>query len=242
VQGLTLTRGEVTSVDGVALEVHAGEILGIAGVSGNGQRELADLIAGVEAPTAGSVSVSGTEVAGRGPRAARAAGLAYVPEDRLGTGLAPGLSIVDNKLLTRPRSCLRDRPAARAEAEAIIDRYEVKTTGIDAPAGLMSGGNAQKVLIARELDSTDGEHEARVLIAASPTRGLDVGAIEAVWDLLDRARARGEAILLISEDLEEVLAIADRVVVLYEGRLVYETAAADASREAIGLAMAGVTP
>ena len=242
VEGLTLSRDGVVSVDGVSLEVHAGEILGIAGVSGNGQRELADLIAGVEAPTAGRVTVSGTEVAGRGPRAARAAGLAYVPEDRLGTGLAPGLSIVDNMLLTRPRSFLLDRKAARAEAEAIIERFEVKTTGIDAAAGLMSGGNAQKVLIARELDSTDGEHAARVLIAASPTRGLDVGAIETVWEILDRARARGEAILLISEDLEEVLAISDRVVVLYEGRLVHETAAADASREAIGLAMAGVAP
>ncbi|MFM7616814.1 MAG: ABC transporter ATP-binding protein [Actinomycetes bacterium] len=241
VRGLTLTRGGVTSVDGVDLEVRAGEILGIAGVSGNGQRELADLIAGVEAPTAGTITVSGTEVAGRGPRAARAAGLAYVPEDRLGTGLAPALSIVDNMLLTRPRSFLLDRRAARAEAEDIIGRFEVKTTGPDAPAGLMSGGNAQKVLIARELDSTDGEHTARVLVAASPTRGLDVGAIETVWGILDAARARGEAILLISEDLEEVLAISDRVVVLYEGRLVHETPAEGASREAIGLAMAGVT-
>ena len=105
-----------------------------------------------------------------------------------------------------------------------------------------TGGNAQKVLIARELDSTDGWHTSRVLVAASPTRGLDVGAIETVWGILDRARARGEAILLISEDLEEVLAISDRVVVLYEGRLVHETSAADASREAIGLAMAGVAP
>ena len=136
-----------------------------------------------------------------------------MPEDRLGTGLAPALSIVDNMLLTRPRRFLLDRRAARAEAEAIVERFEVKTTGVDAAAGLMSGGNAQKVLIARELDSADGEHEARVLVAASPTRGLDVGAIEAVWGILDRARARGEAILLISEDLEEVLAISDRVVV-----------------------------
>ena len=242
VEGLTLTRGGVTSVDGVDLEVRAGEILGIAGVSGNGQRELADLIAGVEAPTAGRITVSGTEVTGRGPRAARAAGLAYVPEDRLGTGLAPALSMVDNMLLTRPRSFLLDRRAARAEARDIIERFEVKTTGPDAPAGLMSGGNAQKVLIARELDSTDGEHTARVLVAASPTRGLDVGAIETVWGILDGARARGEAILLISEDLEEVLAISDRIVVLSEGRLVHETTAAAASREAIGLAMAGVTP
>jgi len=106
----------------------------------------------------------------------------------------------------------------------------------------MSGGNAQKVLIGRELDGTDGEHAARVLIAASPTRGLDVGAIETVWGILDRARDRGEAIVLISEDLEEVLAISDRVLVLFEGRIVHETTAADASRETIGLAMAGVAP
>ncbi|MFM7272205.1 MAG: ABC transporter ATP-binding protein [Actinomycetes bacterium] len=241
VEDLTLTRGGSTPVDRVSLEVRAGEIVGIAGVSGNGQRELADLIAGVEPPTAGTIRVGEADVTGRGPRAARAAGLAYVPEDRLGTGLAPGLSMVDNMLLTRPRGFILDRRAARAEAARIIDRFEVKTTGPDAPAGLMSGGNAQKVLIARELDSTDGEHTARVLVAASPTRGLDVGAIETVWGILDRARDRGEAIVLISEDLEEVLAISDRVLVLFEGRIVHETSAADASREAIGLAMAGAT-
>ena len=139
------------------------------------------------------------------------------------------------------RGFLLDRRGAREEAERIIERFEVKTTGPDAPAGLMSGGNAQKVLIARELDSTDGWHTSRVLVAASPTRGLDVGAIETVWGILDRARARGEAILLISEDLEEIMSLADRIVVMYEGALVADIPAAEATREQIGLLMGGAT-
>ena len=242
VRGVSLSSPQGKVIDDVSFEVRSGEILGIAGVSGNGQRELADVIAGVMRASSGAVLVDGTDVTGRGPRAARAAGLAYVPEDRLGTGLAPGLSIAENIMLTRPRRFFLNRRAANLEAQEIINNFEVKTTGADAITAGLSGGNAQKILLGRELGSTDGAHAAQVLVASSPTRGLDVGAIETVWGLLHAARSKGAAVLLISEDLEEILAISDRVLVIFDGRIVYETPGLGASREKIGLAMAGVAP
>lgn len=242
VSGVSLVGARGPVVQDVSFEVRAGEILGIAGVSGNGQRELAEIIAGVERLSSGEVVVDGVDITGKGPRAARAAGLAYVPEDRLGTGLAPGLSIAENIMLTRPRGFFLKRSAAKAEAQEIIAKFEVKTTGPGAVTAGLSGGNAQKILLGRELGSTDGAHSAQVLLAASPTRGLDVGAIETVWALLHAARSKGAAVLLISEDLEEVLAISDRVLVIFDGHIVYETPGLGASRERIGLAMAGLAP
>jgi simple sugar transport system ATP-binding protein len=163
--------------------------------------------------------------------------LSYVPEDRLGTGLAPSLSIVDNLVLTRDRGFIVDRDTARSDALRYINELEIKTPGPDTPTRKLSGGNAQKVLLARELVATSG---ARVLVVSSPTRGLDVGAVESVHELLDAARAEGRAILLISEDLEEVLTLADRVLVLYRGRIVHDSPGVDDDVEAIGRAMAGL--
>ena len=236
--GVSLVVGDQTLLDGVDLEVRSGEIVGIAGVSGNGQRELADVLAGIVAPTTGSVSVAGATISGRGTRAARAAGLAFVPEERLGTGLAPSLTIAENLLLTRRRGALVSLRSARAEARQIIDHFEVKASGPDAMCRVLSGGNAQKVLIGRELMG-DGAPPS-VVIAAAPTRGLDVGAIEQVRGLLDDARGRGAGVLLISEDLDEVLAMADRVVVLYRGRVALVQDRDGVERDAIGRAMAGV--
>jgi general nucleoside transport system ATP-binding protein len=229
-------RGGLADID---LEVCAGEIVGVAGVAGNGQRELAEVIAGLRAPTGGRITVEGADISGHGPRAARRAGLAYVPEDRLGTGLAPSLSMADNLQLTRPLPLLLDRRAARAEAQRIIDEFDVRTTGPEASTRSMSGGNAQKVLLARELES--GEDSARALVVAAPTRGLDVGATEFVRGLLDTRRADGCGILLISEDLDEVRALSDRILVLSGGRIVLRRAAADADVTELGLAMAGAT-
>ena len=178
---------------------------------------------------------------GRGPKRARAAGLAFVPEDRLGTGLAPSLSITENLLLTRKRTFFVNRRKAAADARAMIRRFEIKAPGPDAPTRVLSGGNAQKVLVARELTGW-GEAAPRVLVTASPTRGLDVGAIESVRALLDSSRALGAAVLLLTEDLEELLSLADRIVVLYRGRIAYEGDAETARRDDIGLAMAGVAP
>jgi simple sugar transport system ATP-binding protein len=239
---LTFVESGRALVDRVSLELLGGEIVGIAGVAGNGQRELGELIAGIRRPSLGRVFVGGKEVTGRGARATRAAGLAFVPEDRLGTGLAPSLTIAENLLLTRPRGFFVNPRKAVNEARELITEYEIKAPGPNAQTRVLSGGNAQKVLIARELHGTQGVDAPSVLLTASPTRGLDVGAIETVRSLLDQARARGAGVLLISEDLEEVLSLSDRVVVLYRGAIAYECRAEGARREAIGLAMAGVAP
>jgi ABC-type uncharacterized transport system ATPase subunit len=221
----------------INIEVRAGEILGVAGVAGNGQRDLAEVIAGLCTPQRGNVTVCGTPTAGRGALGARRAGLAYVPEDRLGTGLAPSLSMVDNLVLTRERGFLVDRASALAESESFIKQLEIKTPGPFTPTRKLSGGNAQKVLLARELFAPNG---ARVLVVCSPTRGLDVGAVESVHALLDEARDAGKAILLISEDLDEVMTLSDRVLVLYRGQITLEQGGGEADLERIGRAMAGI--
>jgi simple sugar transport system ATP-binding protein len=208
-------------------------------VSGNGQRELAEIVAGLMAPTSGEVSINGERVNGVGTRKVRKAGLAYVPEDRLGTGLAPSLSIVDNLVLTRDRGFLVDRKSAHAEAEAFIKQLEIKTPNALTATRKLSGGNSQKVLLAREIFAAGAN--ARVLVVCSPTRGLDVGAVEAVHKLLDEARSAGKAILLISEDLDEVLTLADKILVLYRGSVVHEAVGDQVDVEAVGLAMAGLS-
>lgn len=232
-----LARDGAEKLSDINLEVRGGEIVGVAGVAGNGQRDLAEVVAGLRAPDQGNVTVCGTPTAKSGALGARQAGLAYVPEDRLGTGLAPSLSMVDNLVLTRKRGFLVDRKSALAEAETFIKQLEIKTPGPLTPTRKLSGGNAQKVLLARELFAVSG---ARVLIVCSPTRGLDVGAVEAVHALLDEARDAGKAILLISEDLDEVMTLADRVMVLYRGKITLEQSGDNADLEHVGRAMAGV--
>jgi general nucleoside transport system ATP-binding protein len=212
----------------------------VAGVAGNGQRELAEVISGMRPWTDGTVRVAGRTQRSGDPRDAIAAGVAHVPEDRLGTGLAPSLSIARNAVL----KTYRTPPVARGPfvlgrrmaeaANSLISRYDVKTTGPDAPARNLSGGNLQKLVLGREFQG-----EPRVLIAAQPTRGLDVGAIEAVHDYLREAAANGVAVLLVSEDLDEILALADRVLVLYEGAVAGELDAGSAGVEELGFLMAG---
>ena len=238
--GLRLSDGDQILIDDVDLEVRRGEILGIAGVAGNGQRPIARVLAGVRTPDDGSVSICGNDVTGKGPKAARRAGLAFVPEDRLGTGLVPRLSLTDNTLLTRPRGFFVNRRAALAEVEASIDDYDIKTPGPEAEARVLSGGNAQKVLLARELRGLGTPGGPQVLVVSSPTRGLDVGAAEFVRGLLHDAREHGAAVLVISEDLDEVLSLSDRVAVLYRGSIALEGPTDDLDIEEIGLAMAGV--
>jgi general nucleoside transport system ATP-binding protein len=223
-------RGRLSDV---SLSVAAGEIVGVAGVSGNGQRPLAEVAAGLVVPDRGRVRVNGQDVTGR-PRAARAAGLAYVPEDRLGTGLAPHLTIAENLQLTRPHGPLLHRRRWVGEARGLMERFDIRAPGPTTRTSDLSGGNIQKVLLARELAT-----EPDVIVAASPTRGLDVGAIEFVRGLLADRRAQGAGVLMISEDLDEILALSDRIVVLYDGRIVYECAAGDAEVTELGLAMAG---
>ncbi len=240
VQGLDVVEDGQKVVDGLDLEVRRGEIVGIAGVAGNGQRPLARAIAGMIKPSAGSVSICGKDVTAKGTKAARKAGLAFVPEDRLGTGLVPGLSLTDNMLLTRKRGFFVNRSEARAEVETAIVDYEIKTPSTEAQARLLSGGNSQKVLLARELANLGTPDGPQVVVVSSPTRGLDIGAAEFVRGLLHEARERGAAVLIISEDLEEVRSLSDRMAVLYRGRVAVEGPTDQLSIEQIGLAMAGV--
>jgi general nucleoside transport system ATP-binding protein len=228
------------AVKGVSLAVRAGEIVAVAGVAGNGQRELAETIAGIRPPTKGAVRVTGKTPRPGDPRAAIAAGVAYVPEDRLGTGLAPSVSIASNLALKSYRKppastgpLLRLR-RIRERAAELIQRYRIAAPGPAAPVRLLSGGNLQKVVLAREFSG-----RPKVFVAASPTRGLDVGAIESVHSYLHEAAAGGVGVLLLSEDLDEILALADRIAVIYEGEIVGETGRDEASVEEIGLLMAG---
>ena len=231
----------VAAVDDVSLVVHAGEVLGVAGVAGNGQRELAEVVTGMRPLVAGEVRVGGRVLAPGDPRPAIRAGVAHVPEDRLHTGVAPSLSIASNVVLksycggdVTHGPFLRLR-RIRDRAAELIHRYDVKASGPGAPARELSGGNLQKVVLAREFSG-----EPKVLVVAAPTRGLDVGAIETVHAYLRQASADGVAILLISEDLDEVLTLADRVAVMYEGAIVGEVDARTATVEQVGLLMAGV--
>ena len=227
-----------TSLKGVDVSVRAGEIVAVAGVAGNGQRELAETIAGLRGPTRGTVRVGGRRLPGGDARAAYRAGLGYVPEDRLGTGVAPNLSIAMNVDLKSYRDdswgpFLR-LARMRRRAEEAIRTYDIKAPGPDAEADTLSGGNIQKVVLAREFAG-----RLKALIAASPTRGLDVSAVETVHRHLCDAADRGVGVLLISEDLDEIFALADRVLVMYEGRL---TEAPRDDRETIGVLMAGGHP
>jgi len=226
----------------VNITVGRGEIVGVAGVAGNGQRELAEVIAGMRPATDGSVSVGGNTLPNGRARAAIAGGLAHVPEDRLHTGLAAGMSVEDNMALKTYRTPLLSRfgmlrrNAMTEQATELVTRYDVKTPDTATPVRLLSGGNVQKVLLSREFSTNP-----LVLVAASPTRGLDVGAIETVRNRLVEAADVGVGILLISEDLEEIMSLADRITVMYEGRIVADIPAANASREQIGMLMGGAT-
>jgi len=241
VEGLSVPgdRGGLAVKD-VSLAVRAGEIVGVAGVAGNGQRELAEAVYGMRGATEGVVRVNGSALASGDPRVAIAARIAHVPEDRLGTGLAPSLSVAANAVLKSYR-----RPPVswgpllvvrrmRELALSLIRQYDVQTPGPDTPVRNLSGGNLQKLVLGREFQG-----EPRILVAAQPTRGLDVGAIETVHAYLREAAAKGVAVLLISEDLDELRAITDRIVVMYEGRIAGERDAQTATVEEIGYLMAG---
>jgi len=228
-------RGE-TALRGVSLQVRAGEILAVAGVAGNGQRELAETITGLRPATRGLILLRGKRLAGGDPRRAIRAGIAHVPEDRLGTGVAPSLTIASNTALKsyRAHGPILRRRLIRRRADEVIHDFDVRGATHATPARQLSGGNLQKVVLGREFSA-----KPSVLVAASPTRGLDVAAIASVHGYLRQAAGEGMAILLISEDLDEILALAHRVVVLYEGELAGEVDPRGATVNEIGLLMAG---
>jgi simple sugar transport system ATP-binding protein len=227
---------------GVSLSVCTGEIVAIAGVAGNGQRELAETVTGMRPSTRGEVLVSGKRLHSGDAREAIRLGVAHVPEDRLHTGVAPSLSIASNVVIKSYRGGAVARGpmlrlgAIRDHAATLIRRYDVRGGGPELPARQLSGGNLQKVVLAREFEGSP-----KALVVASPTRGLDVAAIETVHRYLRTAARGGVAVLLISEDLDEIRALADRIAVMYEGAIVGELDAESATVEEIGLLMAGGT-
>ena len=225
----------------VDLEIRAGETLGIAGVAGNGQRELAETITGLRTASAGAVTIDGKVLTNRPVLAIARAGVAHIPEDRLATGLIGGMDLSANAILrdyARPPLChgpMLSMEAIASFTDRLIARHEVKTPGRWAKLRTLSGGNQQKLLLARELAG-----EPRLIVAVHPTRGVDIGATEAIHTALRAQRARGAATLLISEDLDELFALCDRIAVLFGGRIVGTLSIEAADREGIGLMMAGV--
>jgi ABC-type uncharacterized transport system ATPase subunit len=241
VRGLSATSDRGTeAIRDVSLEVAQGEIVAIAGVEGNGQSELEEVLAGLRPPLEGEIWLEGRDVTGAKPSALLHWGVGFIPSDRYRRGLIRQLSVAENLVLDRidrppfgSRLLLRPR-AILANATRLIRDFAIKVSDPAQSAGKLSGGNTQRVVLARVFTGTP-----RLLLAAQPTRGLDVGAIEFVWEQLRARRDAGVAILLISTDLEEVLALADRCYVMYKGELVSHWARSELDRDAVGLAMGG---
>ena len=233
------TRG----LRGVSLDVRSGEILGIAGVSGNGQRELAEAITGLRKATQGKVFLESEEITNLVPGEITNRMLSYIPEERMRDGMISAFTVAENMILREHHKLpysrtgfLNLREISR-HADDLIRQFRVKTPSQETQARNLSGGNIQKVVLARELS-----RNPRAIIAAQPTRGLDIGATEYVREQLLAERRKGTAIMLISEDLDEILALSDRIAVLYEGQVMDIVARADATPEKLGLLMAGVHP
>lgn len=243
VNGLTVRddRGILTLND-VSLEVCAGEVLGIAGVQGNGQTELVEAITGLQTLTSGSVKLLDRDITAHSPRAITEGGVAYIPEDRKGTGLVLSYSICDNLVLSSyynppfTTGLTLNQAAMRSNAEELIKTFDVRTPSAQTSAGSLSGGNQQKIIVAREFSRAN-----KLLLAAQPTRGIDVGSIEFIHNSIIAQRDAGVAVLLVSAELDEVLSLADRVAVMYHGKIMATLPAAEATRERVGLLMAGVS-
>ena len=240
IDDLSLTDMHGTlKLENITLSVKPGEIVGIAGVEGNGQSELALILAGLLRPTSGRVFVNKTDLTGRTPKEITDAGVGVVPEDRHATGCIAAMSITDNLLLARlnefTRFGLLRRAAMRAHAQKLMQDFDVRAASADAPFSSMSGGNQQKAVLARELTLQN----LSFLLAAQPTRGLDVGAVEGVYTHIRAAAARGAGVLLMSSELDELLQVCTRIVVMYRGRIAGVLPAAMGNRAAIGALMSG---
>ncbi|CAM4131596.1 ABC transporter ATP-binding protein [Kibdelosporangium persicum] len=245
VSGLRLAEpGSARAVlDDIDLVVHSGEVLGIAGVEGNGQTELVETIMGMRRATAGSITLSGKDITKLGTLARREAGIGYIAEDRTRHGLLLTQPLWANRMLgyqTREpvsRGQWLDIAGAKRDTQRIVEAYDVRTPGIDVAAAALSGGNQQKLVVGRELSG-----DPKLLIASHPTRGVDVGAQALIWDHIRQARAAGLAVLLISADLDELIGLSDRIVVMLRGRLVSEEDPATVTAEDLGCAMTGTAP
>jgi general nucleoside transport system ATP-binding protein len=229
----------VQALRDVSFELYGGEILGIAGVAGSGQKELCEAIAGLQAIQAGSILLENKRIDGLTPREiiTRGISMSFIPEDRLGMGLVGNMSISDNLLLKKykeQKGFLLRRRGARNEARELIDQLSIVTPGINEPVRRLSGGNVQKVLLGREINACP-----RVLITAYPVRGLDINSSMTIYDLLNKQKKSGVGVLFIGEDLDVLLALCDRIIVLCSGRITAITPAQFATKELLGLKMAG---
>ena len=231
-------RGGAVLLDDLSLELKAGEIVGVAGVEGNGQRTLGDVLSSLVPLNAGRVVVNGAEVPAGSPGAMAKAGVAVIPEDRHDSGVVLDMTVAENLLMVNPdrvaRHGVMDKRRMVETAQKLVEEFDIGCSGPDAPLWSLSGGNQQRVVLARELVA-----EPHVLVAAQPTRGLDVGAIEYMTDRLRQTAFDGVAVLLISSELEEILELSDRIVVMSRGRIVGELSSADANLETLGLLMGG---
>lgn len=233
----------LSAVKGVSLEVRAGEIVGIAGVEGNGQTELVEALAGLRKPRQGRVFIEGIDITGRSVREIREAGISHIPEDRHARGLVLGFSIRDNLALgkhyiepfaTGPANAILNFDSMADHSERLVDMYSIKISDIEASASTLSGGNQQKVVVARELSTNP-----KLILAAQPTRGLDVGATEFIHKVLINMRDSNTAVLLISAELDEIRNIADRIAVIYDGEIVAFRSPEETDNQELGLLIAG---
>ncbi|GAA3617233.1 ABC transporter ATP-binding protein [Kineosporia mesophila] len=238
--GINLIDGARHLLRDVTLTIHAGEVLGLAGVEGNGQAELVESIMGMRSVDSGTIKLTGDDITSWSTRRRREAGCGYIPEDRHRHGLILDAPLWENRILghqsRKPnvRGPLVDRAGARTDTERIVREYDVRTPSIDVLANSLSGGNQQKLIVGREMSGNP-----KLLIAAHPTRGVDIGAQTAIWDLLRTARAEGLAVLLISADLDELIGLSDSLTVILRGELVAEVDPSTVTPEQLGSAMTG---
>ena len=230
-----------TALDHLSLDIRSGEIVGLAGVSGNGQRELAEAINGLRKAESGTITFFGSGIENKSAEAVISSGMGYIPEERNTEGIVPGFSIKENFILkdsSRPpfsRSIFMNKRAIEDTAESLVRKFDVRCPGINTAAGSLSGGNIQKVILAREI-----ERKPKFLIAVYPTRGLDMGAVEFIHEKLLEIRRSGVGILLISEELDEIMDLSDRIAVIYKGSIQRVLERDEATRENLGILMAGV--
>jgi simple sugar transport system ATP-binding protein len=233
---------ELSKLKGISFDVSGGEILGIAGVSGNGQSELAEAIAGLRPVQRGSVVLNGKPIESLSPKSRRELGLSHIPEDRNTMGLNRATDVKDNMICSTFRSApfsvsgILKWDVVRKFARGILEEFDVRPADPDARAQSLSGGNAQKVAVSREM-----HHGTPFLLASQPTRGVDIGSIETIRRELNKAKGNGAAILLISSDLEEIMALSDRIAVMYEGRITGVLRREEANEGNVGLLMTGQT-
>jgi general nucleoside transport system ATP-binding protein len=241
VEGLSIRPAGVRPVlEDISFTIHRGEVLGIAGVEGNGQAELVEAIMGMRPTTEGRIQLGDTDLSSWSTRSRREAGIAYIPEDRQRHGMLLDAPLWENRMLghqtekPNAKGAWIDRSGARKDTERIIREYDVRTPGIDVLAASLSGGNQQKLIVGREMSG-----EPKVLIAAHPTRGVDVGAQAAIWEHIRAARRAGLAVLLISADLDELIGLSDSLKVILRGRFVADVDPGAVTPQDLGSAMTG---